>query len=235
MLHDAVPIGHRQHVGVANVELVLPAPAFTLGVLDRDARRGQRLAGGADVGLDATALQEVVVLGVPARCVEIGIALLVGLPVGVVEQEELELAGGLRRQPVLGEPFDLATQDRTGGDGDRAVSRVVDDVAEHERGPVGPPGSPQGGQVGHEVDVAVPELPAGEAVAGHRFHLHVDRQEVVARMGAVADRLREEAGVEPLADEASVVVGEGDDHRLDRAVGGQLFGRQHRATLRGLR
>jgi hypothetical protein len=37
VLHDHVPIGHGQGIGIADVELLLARPPFALAVLDGDA------------------------------------------------------------------------------------------------------------------------------------------------------------------------------------------------------
>jgi hypothetical protein len=69
------------------------------------------------------------------------------------------------------------------------------------------------------VHVAVAELPVGEGVARHRLHLHVDGEEIVAGVAARAcDLVHEHLGVEALAHEAAVVVGEARDHGLDLAL-----------------
>ena len=95
------------------------------------------------------------------------------------------------------------------------------DVAQHERGPVEPIGHPQRGEIGHEVDVPVAEVPPRELVAGNRLHLEVGGEQVVAAVGAVAgDLVEEEVGGEALAAEPSVVVGEAGDDRVDATGGG---------------
>ena len=78
---------------------------------------------------------------------------------------------------------------------------------------------PQRGEVGHEVDVAVAELPAGELVAGHRLHLHVDGEQVVAAVRAVGGDVarRRSPASKRLPTEPAVVVGEPDDHGVDLA------------------
>ena len=96
---------------------------------------------------------------------------------------------------------------------------VVDHVAQHDRGVVGPGREPQRRQVRDEVDVAVALLPARERVARHRLHLHVDREEVVADVRSVVDGIQEEAQVEPLAQQAAVEIGEREDDRVERSVG----------------
>ena len=78
--------------------------------------------------------------------------------------------------------------------------------------------TPQRGEVGDEVDVAVAEVPAGELVAGHRLHLEVGGEQVVAAVGAVGGHvLEEEVGREALAAQPAVVVGEAGDDRVDLA------------------
>ena len=168
-----------------------------------------------------------VVVDVPARGPEIAVVLVVRLPVRVVVQVELELARRPGDETVLGEPFDLAAQHGTGRHRDELVRRLVDDVAQHDGGTLGPGGPPERGQVGHEVDVAVALVPAREREAGDRSHLHVDGEEVVARVCALAYGLDEEAGVEPLADQAPVMVGEGNHHGVDRRIRRQLLDRHH--------
>ncbi len=109
----------------------------------------------------------------------------------------------------------------------------VDDIAQHDRRRVGPTRAGERGEVGDEVEVAVAEFPTGVLVSGNGFHLHVDRQQVVACMGSVPDRVvDEEAGVDALAQQTSVAVGEGGQHRVDLTgadQGAQIVG-SHGAT-----
>jgi hypothetical protein len=68
------------------------------------------------------------------------------------------------------------------------------------------------------VKVAVAERPVGEAITRDRVHLHVDREQVVAGVRAVlADLLDEHLGVEALAEQPPVMVGEAGDDGLDLA------------------
>ena len=99
-------------------------------------------------------------------------------------------------------------------------------VAENDCRSLQPGRQSQRGQVRNEVEVSVSELPIGEPVAIDRVHLHVDGQQVVAAMRTRRHGvLEEERGVEPLAVEPPVVVGERDDHRVDRVVDDRLFER----------
>ncbi len=207
-------VRHRQHLGVANVELVLAGRRLPFRVLNRDAGVPQRPTGRPDVRLDPGPLQEVVILVVPAGRGQPGVTPIVGLAVGIVVEEEFQLGGGLHNEPHLRRPIDLAPQDRSW----RHRYQIVTGhhVAQHEGGPVGPGRRAQGGQVGDKMEIAVAPLPVGVAVAGHRLHLHVDGQQVIAAVGAVADGIvDEEAGVESFAHRSTEMIGEGHDHRVD--------------------
>ena len=106
-------------------------------------------------------------------------------------------------------------------------------VPEHERRPLEPRDPPQRPEVGDDVEVAVPLVPARDLVAGHRVHLHLEREQVVAALDGVLfveNLLDEELGVEPLPHQAPLHVGERDDDRVDLAGGDQLsqrVGAQH--------
>src|SRR5205823_5716231 len=61
-------------------------------------------------------------------------------------------------------------------------------------------------------------LPVRHLVAGHRLHLHVEGEEVVAALDAVIDHLVEEVlDLDPLAEQAPLHIGERGYDRVDRA------------------
>ncbi len=62
---------------------------------------------------------------------------------------------------------------------------MAEDVAEDERGRLEPGDPPQRREVGPDDEVAVAELPVRDLVAGHRIHVHVEREQVVARLDPV--------------------------------------------------
>ena len=127
------------------------------------------------------------------------------------------------REAERGGGVDLPAQDRARRDGDQLVRALGRDVAQHERGAVEPRRHAQRAEVGHEVDVAVALLPAGELVAGDGLHLHVGGQQVVAPVRAGGgDLVEEQPGVVALADEPAVVIGETDDDRVDVASGDEV-------------
>ena len=88
-------------------------------------------------------------------------------------------------------------------------------------------------EVGPQVEVAVAALPARHRVPGLRVHLHVEREQVVAALEPVLDRLgEEEVRLLALAQQPSLHVGEGADDRVDRLAPrprrAQLVEREHR-------
>ena len=60
-------------------------------------------------------------------------------------------------------------------------------------------------------------LPVGELVTGHRCHLNVHREQVVARFDALAvdDVVEEVVPGHAFAHEATLEVGKGDEHGVD--------------------
>ena len=69
----------------------------------------------------------------------------------------------------------------------------------------------------HEVPVAV--RPGGHLVAVHGVHVHVHGEQVVAALRHVLGHLVEEVGGrQPLALEAALHVGDGEQHRVDGAL-----------------
>ena len=77
--------------------------------------------------------------------------------------------------------------------------------------------APQGVEVEVEHHVAVAALPGADRVAVDGVHVDVDGEQVVAPLGAVLEhRVEEELAVDPLALQASLHVGEGDDDGVDR-------------------
>ena len=67
----------------------------------------------------------------------------------------------------------------------------------------------------HEVAVAL--LPVGGGVAGHRLHVDVVGEQIVAAMRLLVRAFEEILGLHALADETALHVGEGDDDRVDLA------------------
>jgi len=147
----------------------------------------------------------------------------------------LELGRGEGREARLARRFRLAPQDRARRHRHVIVRLFALDVARDEGRLLQPARHAQGRHVGHHVEVAVAELPVGEGVTRHRLHLHVDGEEVIAGMAArLGDLLHEHLGVEALAHQPAVVVGEARDHGFDLARSHhctQCFGGEHASRL----
>jgi len=88
----------------------------------------------------------------------------------------------------------------------------------------------QGVEVRLHLEVAVALRPGGHGVALDRVHLHVDGQQVVARLGAVPGHLVEEVGAgEALALQPALHVDQAEQDGVDLAGGdgrAQLLERQ---------
>ena len=100
---------------------------------------------------------------------------------------------------------------------------MVADVAQNQRGARQPGDPAQRAEVGLDDEVAVALLPRGRLEARHGLHLHVDGQEVIAGVPFLVDRIEEEATGRPLADEATLHVGECGHDRVDLATRDQRF------------
>ena len=97
------------------------------------------------------------------------------------------------------------------------------DVGEAEHRALEPRHWAQRGQIGLEHEVAVARLPAGKREARQRGHLHVDGEQVVARLGAVSSDLVDEGlGIEPLALQAALHVGHGKNDGVDLTLGDEV-------------
>ena len=158
-----------------------------------------------------------VVLDVPAGGLELVVALVAGGAVIVVEDVELELGRHAGGEPALRQAGQLRLQD-----GARAVRQfdplMVADIAHDEGGARQPGDHVQGREVRLDDEVAVAFVPRGRGEARDRLHLHVDREQVVAGVPLVLDRIQKEPAGDPLADQPALHVGEGGDDGVDLAV-----------------
>ena len=214
---------------------MLAVAPFALGGLDRHAGVLQVPSRSRMEALGAGALQDVIVLEIPAGGLEVTVAFLRRIAIARAEEVVLQLRRGKRLEIHLASAINLASQDRPGCHRHQVVRLLVLDVADDERGFVEPARAPQRLHVRHEVEVAVAKLPIGELVPRHRIHFHVNGEEIVAGVRALlGDVLHEHLGVEALAHQAPVVIGEADDHRLDLSLAcelGELVERQHPELL----
>ena len=150
---------------------------------------------------------------------QVRVALRRRLLVRVAEQEELELRAALH--PVTGGrgSLDLTLEDSSRRHFDRCRGLFVDEVAQHDRGLLEPGDRTQRREVGDGLHVAVALLPVGEPVTGHRSHLHVHREQVVARLDALAvdDVVEEVVPGHAFAHQATLEIGKGHEHGVDVA------------------
>ena len=113
---------------------------------------------------------------------------------------------------------------------------MPEQVALHHHGALEPRDAAQRGEVGHEHEVAVAALPRRHRVARHGVHVDVDREQVVAALGAVlGDAVDERAGVQPLALQAALHVAHREDDGVDAAardLRAQFLQRQHARRVR---
>ena len=147
---------------------------------------------------------------------EVAVALVEGLLVGVLHDDELELGAGHGDEAEVGGPLHLGGEDGPRRLGHRGVVGPGQVALDHDGG----------GLVGQQADrlevedelhVAVPLLPRGDGVAVDGVHVHVDAEQVVAALGlALAQHVVEEvAAVQALARQAPLHVGEGDHDGVD--------------------
>ena len=205
-------------LGVADVELLLARAPLALRILDRDARGLQQVAHRAHHRLFLGGLEDVVVLDVVAGRLEVAKTLLVDRPVVLVEEIELELRGHVGGEPELLEPRELRLEDGARRMRDRLVVMVVDEIGEAERRALEPGALHQRRHVGLHDEVAVALGPVGGRVAGHRLHIDVVGEQVVAAVRLLPRAVDEELRVEALADQPPLHVGEGDNDGVDLAL-----------------
>ena len=223
VLVDGVLVAGLQRLAVVEVDLVLAEVALALGVLDLHPRARHLVADAADQRLDPRGAQQRVVDVVEVGRVQVAVAGLPGVLVGVLEQHELELGAGHRLPPALGQPVQLAPQDLPRA-GHHGVAAVPLQVGHDQHGGRVPRDRPQRVQVGDHLEVPVAPLPRRHLVAVDRLHVHVHGQQVVAPLGAVLEHVVHEVRAgQPLALQAALHVRDGQQDgvhrpRLDRLL-----------------
>ena len=216
VLVDHVVVGHGHRVGETEVDLLLAGPRLTLGAFHRDARALHALADRTQESLVIRGGEDVVVEDVRHRGRQVGVVLGVRLGERLLEEEELELGTEHGLEAERAGALDLGAKDLPRR-GPNRLAVVPGHVAKDERGGLEPGDAAQRRKVGHHVEVAVAALPVGHLVAGDGIHLHVERQQVVAPLDRlpVAGGVHEVLGVEALAHQPALHVGEGDDDGVD--------------------
>ena len=113
VLVDDVVVGHRQRVGVAEVDLVLSRPRLALRGLDLHPGRLHPVPDLAEEALVVGRREDVVVEDVRHRRRQVLVPLQVSFLVRLLEQEELELRADHRREAERLRPLDLRPQHLT--------------------------------------------------------------------------------------------------------------------------
>lgn len=215
-LVDDVAVGHRQGVGVVEIDLVLAPTGFALRELDGNSGRFEPPSDRTDDGLVSGGLEHVVVLDPVTRRTQTPVPGSMGIGVRGVEEEELDLASHHRTEPHRQCRIDLGTKDRTRGLTNRVTGLDIGEIANDESRLVDPRHHPCSRPVGERHHVPVPLVVACEAVTGHRIVRDVTCDEVVAVLRAVlGDVLEEEPSGRALSDEASEEIRKCHDDGVD--------------------
>ena len=186
----------------------------------------------ADERLVVGRREDVVVEDVGHRRRQVAVVPRVRLGVRLLQQEELELGADHRREAEPLRALHLRACSTCRGDGATGEPSCQTHVAEDERRRLEPRDPPERGEIGLHAEVAVAPLPARNRVPRHRIHLHLEREQVVAALDAVAgvELVEEELAVQALPHQPTLHVGEGDDDSVDGAaldVRPQLVDAQH--------
>ncbi|MNN15237.1 hypothetical protein D3C81_1283380 [compost metagenome] len=104
--------------------------------------------------------------------------------------------------------------------GQVAAVVMVEHVAQHQRRAFKPGHSAQGAHVRLENEVAIAFTPTGSGVTGHRFHVDVVGQQVIAAVGFLMAAVDKELYLEALADQAALHVDHAGQDRIDFAGSG---------------
>ena len=218
VLVDAVVVGGRQRLVVEEADLVLAEVALALRALHPHPGVVHVVADVAQQRLDPARAQDRVVDVVLVRRRHLPIPRAPRVLVRRVEGDELQLGAGQGGEPGVGGLGELLLQDAARRLHHRLVVEPHQVALDHRRRRQVRQ-QPDRVEVQGELHVAVALLPRRHRVPVDRVHVDVDAEQVVAALGAVIDHHVEEVlGVQPLALQPALHVGERDDHRVDRAV-----------------
>ncbi len=210
----AVPVGHLQRLRIAQIDFRLTRPPFALGELHGNTGPFHAVADGPDQPFLLGCLKDVVVLDIPARRLEVGIALAGDIRVAFVEEIEFQLGADLDRIARVARPRQLAFQDRA-----RRVRNVlavmIHAIADDQGGAFQPGDVPQGRRIRPDGEIAIPLVPRGGLEARYRLHFHIHGQQVIADMHLTLHLVEVEAARHPFAQEAPLHVRKTDQNRID--------------------
>ncbi len=232
VLVDDVVVAGDQRVGVAETDFLLPPVAFAFDGFEAQTGAEHSLPDVAQQRLHPRRRRDRVVDVVVAGRGQPAVAAGPRLAIGLVEHDEFELGGDIGGQAAFGQPVELAAQDRPRRHGDGTAVGPAH-VGDHQRRTGQPWDAPQGGQVGPGHGVAVAGVPARHRITAHGVHVDVDGEQIAAALGAVGGHVvDEQPGVDPLADQPALHVGERHDDGVHLAGADQSFERgqrQHRS------
>jgi hypothetical protein len=208
VLVDDVAVTGPARLVVEEGDLVLTQVALALGRLHHQPGAGHVVADPPQQRLDPRGAQHRVVDVVLVGRRQVAVAGVPGLLVGVPEDEELQLRADVGRHPGLGQAFGLPGEHLPRGRDHGAPVLPAQVGQDHRRAGV-PRHRPQRREVRLHHEVAVAAGPGGHRVALDGVHVDVDRQQVVAALGGVLeDDVQEVLGVQALALQAALHVGE---------------------------
>ena len=218
VLVDAVVVGGHQRLVVEEADLVLAEVALTLRALHPHPGVVHVVADVAQQRLDPARAQDRVVDVVLVRRRHLAIAGAPRVLVRGVEDDELQLGARQRGEPGIRGLGELLLQDAARRLHHRLVVEPHQVALDHRRRRLMRQ-QPDRVEVEGELHVAVALLPRRHRVPVDRVHVDVDAEQVVAALRAVIDHHVDEVlGVQPLALQPALHVGERDDHGVDRAV-----------------
>ena len=112
LFEDDVPIGHLQRLGISDVQLVLPESPLAFRALDRHAGLLQMPPHRGRERLRPRALENVVVLQIPARRLQAAVLALRRLPIAVLKDVVFQLGRRDGREAKRRAPRHLMPQHR---------------------------------------------------------------------------------------------------------------------------
>ena len=218
VLVDHVVVGDRQGLAVVEVDLVLAEVALALRVLDRHPGGRHLVADPSQQRLDPRTAEHRVVVVVEVGRLEVPVALVPGVLVGVPETMNSSSVPAFATRP---RSSSRASWRRRICRGDAMTSVAVGpgQIRHQEHRPGVPGDGPQRVQVGLHLEVPVAPLPRRHRVARDGVHLDVNCQQVVAALGAVLEHHVEEVRRgQALALETPLHVRDHEHHGVDGAV-----------------
>ncbi len=135
--------------------------------------------------------------------------------IGFAEQVEFQFGSEICEVATLLQPLHLPPQDSTRRMRQIGVVVMVEHVAQNQRRLLQPRHMAQRGKVRLHDEVAIALRPACCLVAGHRLHIDVVGQQIVAAMRLVMRGFDEIPGQETLADETALHVDGTGENRVD--------------------